>query len=196
MRCAPRTATGRCTPDPDGGGWTAAPAGDNLPAMRFAIAVGANRGERARTIARAAELLAAEGDIAVIARSPLTETVPVGGPAGQGAFLNGAWLVATDLGPHQLLHRLQRVETALGRVRTVVDGPRTIDLDLVLAEAPLVVRDPVLTLPHPRLHLRAFVLEPLAAIAPAWRHPLLARTVAELARACSMADPSQGVPPA
>ena len=164
--------------------------------MRFAIAVGANRGDRSAAITRAGELLVAEGDIAILDRSPLIETAPVGGPVGQGAFLNGAWIVATDLGPHQLLHRLQGIETALGRVRTVVDGPRTIDLDLVLAEPRLTVHTPVLTLPHPRLHQRAFVLEPLMAVAPGWRHPLLGRTVAELARALLGAHPSQPIPPA
>jgi 2-amino-4-hydroxy-6-hydroxymethyldihydropteridine diphosphokinase len=138
---------------------------------RYAVAVGSNRGDRAALIARAADLLAAQGDVAVEARSALVETAPVGGPAGQGAFLNGAWIVATALGPHQLLHRLQAVEHALGRTRSVADGPRTIDLDLLLAEDGGACASPVLTLPHPRLHLRRFVLQPLAEVAPGWRHP-------------------------
>lgn len=151
--------------------------------MRYAVGVGSNRGDRAATIAAAAAMLQEDGLVRVVAAAPLIATAPVGGPPGQGAFLNGAWIVETDLGPHQLLHRLQTVEAALGRTRAVHWGPRTIDLDLLLAEDARVVRSAVLTLPHPRLHERAFVLAPLAALVPDWRHPLLACAVGDLARA-------------
>ncbi len=148
--------------------------------MRYAVAVGSNLGDRAALIADAAVRLAADGLVAVERRSRLHSTAPVGGPTGQGDYLNGAWVVATGLGPHQLLHRLQAVESALGRVRCVPWGPRTIDLDLVLAEAPMVVRSGALTLPHPRLAERRFVLAPLAEIAAVWRHPLLGLSVDEM----------------
>ena len=138
---------------------------------RFAIAVGGNRGAVATTLDHAAALLEADGLVRIIARSSLHRTAAVGGPSGQGDFLNGAWIVATDLGPHQLLHRLQSIETACGRTRTITWGPRTCDLDVLLAEDGRTVTSPVLTLPHPRLHLRAFVLAPLAEIAPWWNIP-------------------------
>jgi 2-amino-4-hydroxy-6-hydroxymethyldihydropteridine diphosphokinase len=139
--------------------------------LRLAVAVGGNRGEVAATLDRAAALLVADGLVRVTVRSSLHRTVAVGGPMGQGDFLNGAWIVTTDLGPHQLLHRLQAVETACGRTRTITWGPRTCDLDLLLAADGRICTSPVLTLPHPRLHLRAFVLAPLAEIAPDWWIP-------------------------
>jgi len=134
----------------------------------YAVAIGANRGARAQTFAQAEMLLEADGLCRISARSALHRTAPLGGPAGQGDYLNGAWLVASGLGPHQLLHRLQAIETRLGRVRTVRWGPRTIDLDLLLRQDGLRVDSPVLSLPHPHLAQRAFVLTPLSEIAGAW----------------------------
>lgn len=130
--------------------------------MRYAVGVGSNRGDRRAFIAAAVAMLT--DGIELIASSTLHETAPVGGPDGQGPFLNAVWIIATDLGPHQVLHRLQRIETALGRVRTAHWGPRTIDLDLLLRADGLEISNPVLTLPHPRWQQRKFVSEPLAEV--------------------------------
>lgn len=150
--------------------------------MRYAIGIGGNLGDVPAQAARARTLLAGEG-VAVEAEAPWLATAPVGGPP-QPDFRNSAWIVATTLGPHALLDVLRRAETACGRTREVRWGPRTLDLDLLLAEDGTVVDSPILTLPHPRLHERAFVLLPLAAIAPEWRYPRLGRSIAELAAAC------------
>ncbi len=154
-------------------------------AHRYAIGVGSNLGDRAGTIAHAARLLVADGMVRVVAVSALHETAPVGGPQ-QPAFLNAAWVVATALGPHQLLYRLQAVESACGRTRTVHWGPRTLDLDLLLRADGLALATPALVLPHPRLAERAFVLRPLTEIAADWPVPGLG-TVATLAAACACA---------
>ena len=131
------------------------------------VGLGANLGDREATIRRALELLAADPRIEVLAVSTLRETEPVG-YLDQPAFLNGAVALETDLEPRELLRRLLAVERELGRDRSA--GPRfgslPIALDLLLDEG-IRLREPDLELPHPRLHERAFALEPLAELDPA-----------------------------
>ena len=112
----------------------------------------------------------------VLAVSRFHETRPVGGPAHQGAFLNGACLIETDLPPSDLLGALFAVENTLARRREERWGPRTIDLDLLLYDD-IVVESPELTLPHPRMATRRFVLEPCAEIAGELPYPTADCTV-------------------
>jgi 2-amino-4-hydroxy-6-hydroxymethyldihydropteridine diphosphokinase len=128
---------------------------------RAYVGLGANLGEREQTLRRAIDLLAAEPEIEVVAVSSFRETEPVG-YLDQPAFLNGACAVQTELGPRELLERLLAVERELGRERGAGPrwGPRTIDLDLLLY-GDATVDEPGLTVPHPRLTERSFVLEPL-----------------------------------
>jgi 2-amino-4-hydroxy-6-hydroxymethyldihydropteridine diphosphokinase len=130
------------------------------------VGVGANLGDREGTIRRAVELLGAEPGIELVAVSTLRETDPVGFTE-QPPFLNGAVAVETDLAPRELLDRLLAVELELGRVREAGPrfGPRTIDLDLLLY-GDQAVDEPGLTVPHPRLAERPFVLEPLHELDP------------------------------
>jgi 2-amino-4-hydroxy-6-hydroxymethyldihydropteridine diphosphokinase len=132
---------------------------------RAYVGVGANLGDREATIRRALELLAARPEIDVTAVSGLRETAPWGF-TDQPAFLNGAAAVITSLEPDALLAVLLAVEQHLGRTRAGPQyGPRTIDLDLLLYGA-AVLDEPGLTVPHPRLHERAFALEPLLELDP------------------------------
>jgi 3-oxoacyl-[acyl-carrier protein] reductase len=107
------------------------------------------------------------------------ETDPVGGPPGQPAFINAAAELETSLDPHQLMQTLLDIERRLGRVRGEKDGPRTIDLDILLY-GDAIVESSEVTIPHPRMHTRGFVLEPMAEIAPAAVHPVLGDSMAEL----------------
>ena len=143
------------------------------------VGLGSNLGDRAATLREALRRLGLCQDIQVVAASAFHETAPVGGPPGQPMFLNAAAHLSVALPPEALLDRLLAVEDALGRVRAEHWGPRTIDLDLLLYDD-RVVQTPRLALPHPRMHERLFVLEPLAEVAPDAVHPVLRRTVTDL----------------
>lgn len=141
------------------------------------IALGSNLGDRRANIESAINLIWDGGQTQVTNCSPLIETAPVGGPPNQGPFLNAACEVKTTRSPRELLDLLLGIEHELGRERRERWGPRTIDLDLLLY-GDVVVDEPGLTIPHPRMHERAFVLEPLAAIAPRMVHPVLRQSIA------------------
>jgi 2-amino-4-hydroxy-6-hydroxymethyldihydropteridine diphosphokinase len=131
---------------------------------RAYVALGANLGPREITLLRAVDLLAETEGVEVRAVSQLRETEPVG-VVEQPLFLNGAVALDTSLSPRELLERLLEIERGLGRVRDVRWGPRVVDLDL-LVYGDLQVDEPGLRVPHPRLHERRFVLEPLAELDP------------------------------
>ena len=143
------------------------------------LGLGSNLGDRRRNLEAALDALRAHPQIAVTAVSSFLETDPVGGPPGQGKFLNAAAKIETDLSPEALLEELKRVERALGRKPGPRWGPREIDLDILLY-GDAVLETPNLTIPHPRMRERRFVLEPLAEIAPDARDPVTGRTVREL----------------
>lgn len=145
-----------------------------------AIALGSNLGDSAAILDAAVRQLDESDGITVEAVSPSIETEPVG-PIEQGAFLNAACVVSTVRSPRQLLNRLLEIEADHGRIRSDAAkwGPRMLDLDLLLYDD-RIVDEPGLIVPHPRMAERRFVLEPLAAIAPDWVHPVFGRSVQSL----------------
>jgi 2-amino-4-hydroxy-6-hydroxymethyldihydropteridine diphosphokinase len=146
---------------------------------RATIAIGSNLpsrfGSPRQNLLTAIDRIGSLGQVTVV--SSILQTEPEIYTA-QPQFLNAALLLETSLDPHQLMHALLAIELAMGRVREGVPakGPRSIDLDLILYDQ-LVIDTPELTLPHPAMSQRRFVLQPLAEIAPDWVHPLTGFTV-------------------
>ena len=141
------------------------------------LALGSNLGDRRGNLRAAIENMKSAG-ISVLRESPIYETEPVGYTA-QRWFLNMVVEAETALFPMQLLTRAGKIERTLGRVRTIPNGPRTIDIDILLYGT-AVVRTPRLEIPHPRMHERRFVLVPLADLAPDLRHPVSRKTVRQM----------------
>ena len=154
--------------------------------MIYFLGLGSNLGNRAKNLAEAARLLRENG-VEVFRASSVYETEPVD-RLDQPWFLNQALKVLYSLDPYALLEVVKSIEVRMKRVPTAAKGPRTIDIDILLA-GDIVLDTPDLVIPHPRLAQRNFVLVPLCEIAPEIRHPVLAKTVRELASSSS--DPSQ-----
>lgn len=142
--------------------------------MRWFLALGANLGDRDGALRFAVEALGGGGAIRVLRSSSVYETDPVGGPE-QPSFRNAVLEVETDLDPHALLDRALAIETERGRVRDVRWGPRVLDIDLLEGTdedgVPIRIDDDRLTVPHPRMRERAFVLVPLAELTGRPVHP-------------------------
>ncbi|MGC8560403.1 MAG: 2-amino-4-hydroxy-6-hydroxymethyldihydropteridine diphosphokinase [Phycisphaerae bacterium] len=154
------------------------------------VALGSNLGDPPRQIAEAIRALGQLPGTRLIAHAQPRWYAPVGGPPGQGDFLNTAAQLQTDLEPAGLLDQLLAIELHQGRVRSAHErnGPRTMDIDL-LFYGPCMIHTPHLCVPHPRLAERLFVLEPLSEIAPEFIHPAAGLSVAVLLNRLRSGDP-------
>ncbi len=142
------------------------------------LGIGSNKGDKLKNIRNAISSLKETQGIELLAISSLYCTSPVG-PQGQDWFINGAISLKTGLSPWDLLERLMSIEEGLGRIRDRPWGPRTMDLD-ILFYGDLVIDQTGLTIPHPHLHKRAFVLVPLMELAPDLLHPVFKKTISQL----------------
>jgi 2-amino-4-hydroxy-6-hydroxymethyldihydropteridine diphosphokinase len=148
------------------------------------LALGTNLGDRLANLRAAIEALPSE--VKVIAESKVYETPPWG-YENQPAFLNMAVKCETNLKPESLLKRLKQLEVQLGREQSFHWGPRLIDIDILFYDD-LILKSEPLSIPHPRLHERGFVLVPLADIAPDFIHPVLKKTIKELLASVDIDD--------
>lgn len=144
------------------------------------IALGSNMGDREKNLKEALKYIAELPETKISKSSAIYETEPVGEPK-QRPFYNAVVKMETSLDPERLLQKLQEVEKSFGRVHKQKWGPRTLDLDILLYDQQIIATDK-LTIPHPLMAERAFVLEPLAEIDPEAYHPVLEKTAAELLR--------------
>ncbi|GHT16127.1 hypothetical protein FACS1894170_13580 [Planctomycetales bacterium] len=148
------------------------------------LSFGSNLGDREKTLAGAWDMLGHTPDITALQLSPFYETEPVGGPESQGMYINAAGTIATTLLPLPLLTELHKIETAFGRIRRERWGARTLDIDILLY-GNMVLNTPELTLPHPEMLHRRFVLQPANDIAADWIHPGAGLTIGELTATCA-----------
>ena len=146
--------------------------------MKAYLGLGSNKGDRTSNMREAVHRLSNIDHIIIGNISPVYETAPVGGPE-QTDYLNAVIELETDLNAEELLNTCRGIEKDMGRIRKEHWGPRIIDID-VLFWGQIVFTSPSLTVPHPRIHERAFVLRPLADIAPDMVHPVFGLTVREM----------------
>lgn len=143
------------------------------------IALGANLGDLGETLNQAVDELASDPDFTLLDRSELLVTKPVGGPSGQPDYLNSAAKFSTSLSPEQVHQKLIEIEQNHGRVRLQRWGARKLDLDLLLYDQQ-VIKTPQLTIPHPRMSFRRFVMQPAAQVAAEMLHAELDATIGQL----------------
>ena len=155
------------------------------------LGLGSNLGDRRKHLRTALRLLHDTEQTQVLARAEVFETAPMY-MHDQPPFLNTCAAIRTRLSPRALLRRCQQIEAALGRVRDIRNGPRTVDVDLLLIED-VICDDADLIIPHPRMLERAFVLVPLAQIAPDAIHPRTGRTISEEKDRAQDGDPEKPV---
>jgi 2-amino-4-hydroxy-6-hydroxymethyldihydropteridine diphosphokinase len=146
---------------------------------RCLLGLGSNLGDREQTLEMALTEIDALPDVRLVRRSNWHRSEPVGGPPDQPEFLNGAAVFETSTPPLPLLSELQQIEARHGRVRRDHWSPRTLDIDILLYDTQVAETD-MLTLPHPRLSFRRFVLEPAAEVAPRMLHPTIGWPVERL----------------
>lgn len=151
-----------------------------MEAVKCAIALGSNLGDSRTMLENALKFLAQTPGITLQRCSSWYQTTPVGPP--QPDYLNGCALLKVQLIPEELLTILLTIETKFGRIRKERNGPRTLDLDILLFDD-LILDNPNLQIPHPRMGERAFVLVPLAEIAPDWIEPVSGKAIAQLVQA-------------